>query len=854
MGSQRLTGAMNSARLPVPRRRRPWLRWLVSAAVLFLLLNIGSDWLLARPAVRRRLTARLESAIGRPVEVESYSLTLLGVPQLQASSVQVAEDPRFGEEYFMHADELTISPRWLALVRGRMEIATLSLTRPSLNLVLSADGRWNLAEWLPHAGPAVEGTSAGAAARVPRFEKIAISGGRINFKHGPEKLAFALVNVDGYFQQESDGRWMMDLEAQPFRAAVSLQEAGELRLQGKVGGTTARFRPAELAFTWEDASISDVLRFLRRRDYGARGTFSLSMNASTSGPDWKLSAAAQARRLHRWDFPSRPDNPGANLYLLALWHGAAGQLEIQQAQVELPRSKIHAAGALVLAVQQNGGGIAHPNLDLSVNSSSVRLEDLLAWLRAFHSGVAEELQAPGNATFSATLAGWPPVVGSATLTLHEAALEGGSLPSPARLSPVNLDLANDHLSVAPIDVTLGENAGSFRVQGAARRQNGWKSVVKLDGSAGDAADVLAIAAALGWPVPRGWNARGPVQASLSWDGGLLPDFRAPLGSVRAEGVEVHAPFLNRAAILTAQAEFKPGETQIQLSVGRALGAEWSGKIHRRANERVWSWDLAADRLDASEMGAWLNPQRREGLLDRILPFLASPAAPPELPRMHGNGILRVAEWVIAPLRLETVRAQAQWDGQRIELANFTASAAGGTATGSFEADFAAMPVYRSDIKFERINLSQLTSISPLLADRFGGVASGNIHLRGSGLSRAEFAGSLECSGSATVRGAEWNAMDLAGTLRSGSLQSGRSFFPVVAGDFRCGDGAVNLSELSLGPGESAGRASGKVDFHGTLEMRVEGPARAGENAAAKKSRDAAVLTGTISTPAAARPL
>jgi hypothetical protein len=848
-----LTAAMTSARPPVPRRKRRWLRWLISLVILILVLDAGSDWVLSRPAVRRRLSARLESAIGRPVEVEDYSLTLLGVPQLEANSVQVAEDPRFGQEYFMRADELTFSPRWSALLHGRVEIGTLSLTRPSLNLVLSPDGRWNLAEWLPHSGPAIAEASAGASAGIPRFQEMAIRGGRINFKHGPEKLAFALVNVNGYFRQESNGRWQIDLEAEPFRAAVSLQEAGELRLLGTVGGTTTRFRPAELAFTWQDASLSDVLRFLRRHDYGARGSFSLSMKAASLGPDWKLTAVAQVRRLHRWNFPPRPDNPAANLEVDALWHGTAGQLEIQKALAELPRSKIEGTGALNLASVPERGVEANPRLEFSVESSSLRLEDLLAWFRAFHSSVAEELRIPGDASFSVHLAGWPPAVSSATLALRGAALEGGSLPSSARLSAVNLVFANDRIALAPFDVTLGESAGSFRVSGAARRQSAWQSSVKLDGSAEDAGDLIQIATALGHPLPRGWNARGPVQASLTWSGALPPDYGAPLGTMRGEGIELHAPFLNRAAILTGQAEFKPDGMQVQLSAARALGALWSGKLMRHADQSGWTWDLSADRLDASEMGAWLNPQRRGGLLDRVLPFLASPAAPPELPQLQGKGTLSVAEWAIAPLRLEKARAEMQWDAQRIRLSHFSATVAGGTAEGSFEADFAAMPLYRAEIKFEKVNLAQLTSPSPLLADRFGGVASGDVHLMGSGLSRAEFASSLACTGSAVVRGAEWNAMDLLGSLRSGKLQSGRSFFPAASGDFQCGGGAVTLSKVRLGPGEDAPKASGQVDFHGALEMRVDGPARAAADGPAKKSGDAVVLSGTISTPAVAQP-
>ena len=46
-----------------------------------------------------------------------------------------------------------------------MELGTLALTRPSLNIVRDAEGDWNLADWLPHSS--VAGVSGGAAPGLP---------------------------------------------------------------------------------------------------------------------------------------------------------------------------------------------------------------------------------------------------------------------------------------------------------------------------------------------------------------------------------------------------------------------------------------------------------------------------------------------------------------------------------------------------------------------------------------------------------------------------------------------------------------------------------------------------------------
>ena len=71
--------------------------------------------------------------------------------QLYANEVTVGEDPAFGYEYFLRAEHLSAGLRWSGLLRGHFEFGTLSFSRPSLILVRSSRGQWNLERWLPPA-------------------------------------------------------------------------------------------------------------------------------------------------------------------------------------------------------------------------------------------------------------------------------------------------------------------------------------------------------------------------------------------------------------------------------------------------------------------------------------------------------------------------------------------------------------------------------------------------------------------------------------------------------------------------------------------------------------------------------
>ena len=152
------------------------------------------------------LIAHLERAFGRQVEVESFDARILPRPQLDANGVTVGEDPSFGYEYFLRAENLSTNLRLLGLLRGHFEFGTMALNKPSLILVRNSEGRWNLERWLPPAKTipvqdlAVFGP-ASPVAPVNRLEKIEFDDGRINFKTGDDKLPFAFTGVSGSVEQ-----------------------------------------------------------------------------------------------------------------------------------------------------------------------------------------------------------------------------------------------------------------------------------------------------------------------------------------------------------------------------------------------------------------------------------------------------------------------------------------------------------------------------------------------------------------------------------------------------------------------------------------------------------------------------
>lgn len=859
-------------------RRPAWRRWSKRVLVLLILIwgaEAGLSVVIQHTRLQRRITVRLESAFGRPVEVARYSISLWGGPALEAHSVTVGEDARFGHEYFLRADSLTLRLRWQSLVAGHLNFGTVSLEHPSLNLVHNSDGEWNLGEWLPR--PAADASAArgrigivGPAPPLPatpslRLSRIEVDAGRINFKREADKLPFAFTGVNGYVEPDGPGRWRIDLQATPERAAVAVQQAGTLRLTGQVGGTSSRLRPAELQFSWRDASISDVLRLLRGYDYGLRGSLSLFLSGATQSPDasWHAQGRAELRQLHRWDIAPRADNPEVNLITRMQWYPAGSAVYFEEANFEGPHSNARARGAFSWGAPPMIQKKPISPLGVEVRSAVIDLGDLLSWFRAFHPGVADDLSAQGILEASGHISGWPLRIVNARMANQGVELTGASLPAPVHLSEIELhyDHGLDYLD--PLTLSFGPAGGSLRIEAARKSRivNGL-STLRLAGNVGQARDIVATASALGWNISRGWDIAGPVRCDLRWDNGQLPWQAPPVGFVEwgaERGGALQTPFLNQPIEqIKARTDWKPGERHVAIASAEAFGARWSGSLDRRDTEAEWHLGLSADHLAAAELDRWLNPRWRgsQSLLARMLPFLNSHAAPAAAPEnLSAAGKISVDQFTLAPLSLRHLQGDLEIAGRHVQLRNARAQSYGGELDGAFDAELAAAPAYHTQLDFSRLDLAALTSASPGLADLFAGSASGRISLSVRGGTRADLLASLECQGTSRMNNLEFSNLNLPDSLRAEARRPGTSSFREASTAFTCGDGRVRFQNLLLLSAGSELDASGSVDFAHTLDFRVRvvsGPATLEPARATVPAENVFTVTGPLAAPRIAR--
>jgi AsmA-like C-terminal region len=837
--------------------KRKWLRGALIAGVLLLGASVGFSRALRASAARRYLVAHLAASFGRPVDVSWFDFSLLDGARIEAHSVTVAEDPHFGNEYFLRADELTAGLRWTALLAGRFEFGSVSLLRPSLNLARDAEGHWNIERWLPPApqpgsrpgfvGPVHAPSDVGAA----RLYRIDVDGGRINFKRQDDKSPFALVDVSGRVEEMGAGRWQLDLEARPMRAGVELQDIGTLRLRGSIAGTTARLQPADLNLTWRDASLADALRLVRQDDYGMRGGLAVNLNAriappetslvqdaKSAGAQWSISGVARLVGFHGWRLPERDTDPAANLSVEASWRLGKPRAEIRKLVLEMPGSRLQGAGDLDWA---HG---FHPQLH--IESSTLALGDILSWYRAQFPGVTDDLRMEGVLGVNLTLGGWPLQLQQGAISSVGGKLTSKSLPAPLRIGAMHASVSRGGLDFAPTEISIAatpavtqrqelspgrESANSFALRGsivpsangALRWPPDWN--LSVEGTTSRVQDWLSLSAALAHPLNSGWTAAGGLAVKMR--GVRSPESAAPawLGTMDFLGLTWSPAYVNQPVRLSkAHVEFAPQQRTVTLLAAEALGAAWHGSIARKNSDPQWAFDLSADRLDAAELDRWLGPRARPGFLARLANFGSAAAVAPlsgsVVARLAAHGRLRAGEFDMAPLRVEQFDGEAELAGRTIRIRKAQAAFFGGKVAGSLDAQLLPDPSYDFQGRFDRVNLAQLGHAVTFLNNQIGGITSASLKLSAHGIGRRNLIDSLTGAGAIDARNVELRGFDFSAVFPGDDPDTAPGVFSSVQGTYQIRGRAIDLADLVLEQSQGRLQAEGRIGFSHALDLRI----------------------------------
>jgi hypothetical protein len=742
-------------------------RRIVTAAVVILL-----GLFLVRPGVSRlktRIANSISRAVARRVEIGSVHLRLLPQPGFDLGNLVIYEDPAFGAEPMLRAREVTAVVRLTSLVRGRLDIARLELTEPSLNLVRRADGRWNLEDLLERTErtPLAPTAKSKSEARAG-FPYIEASSGRINFKAGQEKKPYALLNADFALWQESENTWGVRLKAEPLRTDMSLSDTGLLRMNGiwqRAG--SLRETPLQFSLEWDRAQLGQLTKLVSGNDKGWRGEVRLNATLKGIPAAMRVAADASIQNFHRYDISS-----SVGLRLTGHCDGKYGSIEAVLHEI-LCTAPV-ADGMITL--RGNSGLPGVHRVDLSLDVESVPVSAVVQLARRAKKDLPPDLVSGGSVQGSFAVkeegasprgpefqghgevtnlllqskntkvdfaAGRIPFVLSSGRTGVHGPLKGKRVYQlGAEILPAPDEL---HVEYGPFPVALGRPAPAQARGWVAR--SGYGMVVRGDG---EVSHTLRLASLLGLPAVKA-SVMGMAQMELqiagSWAGnvaGTAAAFSLPevTGTVHLRDVQATVRGMNGPIeISSAELQLLPDEVRIGRLSARAAGAVWTGTVGLARGCGAPGACLVRFNLSSEEVGidglhGWLGSQPSQRRWYQML-TTAEPATPTFLETLRATGKLSAGRLRIRDIVAKRVSAALDMERGKMKISELHAYVLGGKHRGDWRADFTGKsPVYSGNGTLTGISLQQ---IADAMRDPWiSGTATGTYQISASGADSETF--------------------------------------------------------------------------------------------------------------------
>src|SRR5271154_429558 len=125
---------------------------------------------------RGTIQTKLEQQLNRKVTLGNMSLGLLPL-RFRVANLSITDDSKFSNRAFLLTQELSVSVKLLPLLSKSVEVESLSLERPSVELIKNAQGVWNFATL----GQSTPATAPPAASNGQQFSlgELAINDGLV---------------------------------------------------------------------------------------------------------------------------------------------------------------------------------------------------------------------------------------------------------------------------------------------------------------------------------------------------------------------------------------------------------------------------------------------------------------------------------------------------------------------------------------------------------------------------------------------------------------------------------------------------------------------------------------------------
>jgi AsmA protein len=381
---------------------------------------------------RGTIQSELEKRFDRRVVLGDMHLGIFP-PRLQVQNLSIADDPKFNDaKPFVEAQELDVSVKLLPLLSKSVEISSLSLQRPSVELIKDPQGTWNFS------------TIGATQKSAPSQNKQQFSLGQLAVQDGQVAITDEQARKPRVVYDHINLTLTDFAPGSPFSVDASVhfpgQGAQEIQLRGK-GGPVQQPDPAATPFhgslDLKDVSLAGFQKFLQTPALtNSDGVLSGHTNiASEAG---KLSAAGQMTVEHlrvrglELGYPINADYKLSDDL-------ASDLLRINKGAVKLGQTPLFVTGTVNLKPTP-----AELDIDLKANNVSIAEIGRLAAAAGVALAPGTTVNGTVNADIHARGPSDKPAL-NGTVAGRDIQASGKDIPQPVQIKTVNLALTPDEI-------------------------------------------------------------------------------------------------------------------------------------------------------------------------------------------------------------------------------------------------------------------------------------------------------------------------------------------------------------------------------------------------------------------------
>lgn len=427
---------------------------LIAIAVIVVVVIAGAAIFVATFDVnkyRGTIQAQLQQHLGRPVQLGEMHLKLFP-PSITVQNLAIADDPRFSTDApFVKANELDVAVKLLPLLHKDVEIQSLNLQQPTVNLIKNKAGQWNFASL----GTGSKSSSSQSSNQQFSLGDLVIKDGEISLLDQTQSSTPTLYNHIDVKLSDFSPKTPFNVDA-----TVHMAGAGEqaITLQGKGGpinSQDATLTPFHGTLQLKNVGVSDFTKFLN--------------SPATAGTDGVLTGETKI------------DSEGGKVT-------ANGQTNIQNAKVRGMELGFPVSSQYDLTDDMPNGVITIRNMTTKLGSTPIDLNGTAQTksspahidvnLRANNVSVAEAAKyaaaagialTPGT-TVTGTVNANIHAVGSAdkpalsgTVTAANLQASGKDLPQPVQIQSINLNLTPAQIQSNPFNIVSGQTSANAQL-------------------------------------------------------------------------------------------------------------------------------------------------------------------------------------------------------------------------------------------------------------------------------------------------------------------------------------------------------------------------------------------------------